>query len=243
MAYDNKPLTKSIIDNIDTDWQEILLKVNKDSLKKLDAFHKKETDLYEPDVMILPPVKDVFAAFNLFNFAELRTVFLFQDPYINIDKKMKIPEAHGIAISVKDGVKVPPTLRNFIKELKSDLGEDYISEFIESSDLTKWSKSSKSLMLNASLTVRQYNSNTHADEWKGYTDSIIEYISENKKDVIFVLLGNWAKKKSKLIDKTKHIIISSSHPSPLSAYRGFIGSKIFSKCNEESKKLGYDNIF
>lgn len=231
----------SAINILETDWKSILLKVNPDQLTLLDKFHKEQTDTYEPAVKILPPAPLIFSAFNLFNFEDLRTVFIFQDPYKNIDPKTGIPEAHGVALSVPDGVKTPPSLKNFIKELNDDV--PHTSEFIKSTDLTEWSKRTHTLMLNAALTLIQHNSNSHADEWKPYTDALIKYISDNHKGVVFVLLGNWAKGKAKLINKDKHPIITSAHPSPLSAHRGFFGSKIFSKCNEAVTKMGYKAPF
>lgn len=233
------------IDLLSTDWKPILKSINTKQLDILNLFHEKETKTYEPTIKILPPQPLIFAAFDLFNFAELRTVFIFQDPYKNIDPKTNIPEAHGLAISVPDGVKTPPSLRNFIKELKDDLPdtESETSAFVKSTDLTEWATSSRTLLLNSALTLRQFNSNSHATEWQPYTDSLIKYISDNHPGVIFVLLGNWAKRKSALIDESKHPIITAAHPSPLSASRGFFGSKIFSRCNMAAKKLGYKAPF
>lgn len=231
------------ITSLETDWKNVLLNVNKPQLQLLDKFHNAETVTYEPAIKILPPKELIFSAFNLFNFDELRTVFIFQDPYKNIDPTSKIAEAHGIAISVPDGVKQPPSLRNFIKELKADLPDSSATAFVKSSDLTEWSKTTKTLMLNAALTLRQHDSNSHATEWRPYTDALITYISKHHKGVVFVLLGNWAKNKAKLIDKSKHAIITAAHPSPLSAHRGFFGSKIFSKCNYALKKMGYKELF
>lgn len=233
-------VTKSI-NTLKTDWLPILLSVNPEQLTLLDKFHETETGIYEPAVKILPPAPLIFSAFDLFNFADLRTVFIFQDPYKNIDPKTKIPEAHGVAISVPDGVKTPPTLKNFIKELTDDV--PHTSEFIKSTDLTTWAQKTNTLLLNAALTLRQYDSNSHATEWKPYTDALIKYISDNHPGVVFVLLGNWAKNKSKLIDKKKHPVITAPHPSPLSAHRGFFGSKIFSQCNTAATKLGYKEPF
>ena len=231
------------VNTIKTDWKDILLKVNPPQLSLLDKFHHVETVTYEPAVKILPPQPLIFSAFDLFNFDELRTVFIFQDPYKNIDPVSKIPEAHGIALSVPDGVKTPPSLKNFIKELKADLPDSKATDFVKSNDLTEWASTTKTLMLNAALTLRQYDSNSHATEWRPYTDALIKYISDHHKGVVFVLLGNWAKGKAKLIDSSKHPIITSAHPSPLSAHRGFFGSKIFTQCNTASAKLGYDEPF
>lgn len=231
----------SAINLVKTDWKHILLTVDPTQLAILDKFHNSETNTYEPAIKILPPQPLIFTAFNLFDFKDLRTVFIFQDPYKNIDPKTKLPEAHGLAISVPDGVKTPPTLRNFIKELKDDIPTS--TEFIKSTDLTVWATNTHTLLLNAALTLRQHDSNSHASEWKPYTDALIKYISDNHEGVVFVLLGNWAKEKSKLIDITKHPIITAPHPSPLSAHRGFFGSKIFTKCNDAVKKMGYKEPF
>lgn len=233
------------IDLLSTDWKPILKKINPAKLALLNTFHASEIKTYEPAIKILPPQPLIFSAFDLFDFAELRTVFIFQDPYRNIDKKTHIPEAHGLAISVPDGVKTPPSLRNFIKELKDDIPDtaSKTSAFVKSTDLTEWATNSKTLLLNSALTLRQHNSNSHATEWQPYTDSLIKYISTHHPGVIFVLLGNWAKRKSALIDESKHPIITAAHPSPLSAHRGFFGSKIFSRCNTAAEKLGYKAPF
>ncbi len=175
-----------------------------------------------------PPGKDIFNAFNHCNFKDVKVVIIGQDPYHGSG------QANGLCFSVADGIAHPPSLINIFKEIETDLGISYPV----SGDLTKWSKQGV-LLLNATLTVRAHNAGSHQKKgWEIFTDAVIKTISSNKSDVIFLLWGGFAKQKAKLIDKSKHHILTSGHPSPLSANRGYwFGNKHFSKSNNILKEL------
>jgi uracil-DNA glycosylase len=170
---------------------------------------------------IYPPANEVFTAFHLTPFANVRVLLLGQDPYPNEG------EGHGLCFSVKPGVKLPASLRNIYKELQSDFGiEPSKSGFLES-----WAKQGI-LMLNAVMTVRHKEINSHAKRgWEQFTDAAIAAVNAKESPVVFVLWGAHARKKIPLIDATRHCIVESAHPSPLSANTGFFGSKPFSKIN------------
>ena len=178
---------------------------------------------------IFPARENVFAAMRVTNFRDTRVIIIGQDPYINEYKNLG-PEAHGLCFSVKNGIPVPPSLRNILKEVNNSVyGGEQISR---DSDLTRWAKQGV-LLLNATLTVIAKRSNSHAKlGWDVLTDNIIETISKNKKGVVFMLWGAFAQKKRALIDEKKHLVLATSHPSPLSAHRGFLGSGVFTKCND-----------
>lgn len=175
---------------------------------------------------IFPPFEQIFAAFNFFDFEATKVVIIGQDPYY-------LPgQANGLAFSVNASTKLPKSLVNIYKELKEDLG---ITR--ENGDLTSWAKQGV-LLLNSSLTVKVNQPNSHLHyHWEIITDAIIKYIDQHLNPVIFVLWGNFAIKKKRLIKNNSDYIISSNHPSPLSAYRGFFGSKPFSKINQILAKL------
>ncbi len=177
---------------------------------------------------IYPPMYDIFNAFKLTPYENIKVVILGQDPY------HEYGQAHGLAFSVKDGVPLPPSLKNIFKELESDLGITPPA----SGNLEGWAKQGV-LLLNTVLTVREGNANSHKDcGWQWFTDEVIKEISKKEEPVVFILWGGNARSKKNLIDTTKHFIIESAHPSPLSAYNGFFGSKPFSKTNGILKKLG-----
>jgi uracil-DNA glycosylase len=156
-------------------------------------------------------------------------VILGQDPYFNEHHNVG-PEAHGLCFSVREGVPVPPSLRNILKEINTSVYKDK-PERVET-DLTDLAKQGV-LLLNAGLTVIAKKPNSHVHlGWHTLTDNIIETISNKKKNVVFMLWGAFAQKKSHLIDESKHLILKTSHPSPLSAHRGFLGSGVFVSCNE-----------
>ena len=168
-----------------------------------------------------PPKNQIFRAIELTTFDEVEVVIIGQDPYHNDF------QANGLCFSVSDLVKAPPSLKNIFTELKDDLGIVKTSN-----ELDSWAKQGV-LLLNATLTVRAHEPNSHKDlGWEKFTDFIIKEISEKKENVVFVLWGAFAQKKASLIDETKHFIIQSAHPSPFSVYRGFYGSRPFSKINE-----------
>lgn len=182
---------------------------------------EKEYQQYE----IFPPKNLIFNAFELTPFDQVRVVILGQDPYHDEG------QAHGLAFSVVDGVKLPPSLRNIFKEIEADLGISPPTN----GDLTYWAQQGV-LLLNTCLTVRAHQANSHkAIGWDLFTDYIISELSQHKKSVIFVLWGKPAQQKKSLIDD-RHPIIESPHPSPLAAYRGFFGSKPFSQINQLLEK-------
>lgn len=175
-----------------------------------------------------PPKDQIFRAFELTPFENIKVVIIGQDPYHNDF------QANGLCFSVSENVKAPPSLKNIFTELNNDLGIERTK-----TELNDWAKQGV-LLLNATLTVRAHSPNSHKDlGWEKFTDFIIKEISDKKQNVVFVLWGAFAQKKEELIDSSKHFILKSAHPSPFSVYRGFYGSKPFSKINEylESKAL------
>ena len=182
---------------------------------------------------VYPDRENVFAAMRQTSLLETKVVILGQDPYFNFHPG-KGPEAHGLCFSVRQGFPIPPSLRNIFKEINNDIykGEQLSTQ----SDLTRWAKQGV-LLLNASFTVIAKQPNSHANlGWHQLTDNIIETISQKKKNVVFMLWGAFAQKKRVLIDPSRHLILATSHPSPLSAHRGFLGSGVFSRCNAYLKQ-------
>lgn len=169
-----------------------------------------------------PPEKQIFNAFNCCSFENIKVVIIGQDPYHGFG------QAHGLCFSVNDGVNHPPSLKNIFKEIEYDLGIPYP----KSGNLKHWAEQGV-LLLNATLTVRANQAGSHQKKgWEIFTDAVIKTINDNKKDVVFLLWGGYAKQKIKHIDESKHTILTSGHPSPLSANRGFwFGNKHFSKTN------------
>ncbi len=214
---------------INNDWKEILEEeINKDyflELKKILVEEYKNFKVY-------PPKKDIFTAFSLTSYADVKVVLLGQDPY------HQKGQAHGLAFSVNKGVRIPPSLLNMYKELEDDLGFSIPNHGY----LTKWAEQGV-LLLNTSLTVRDSEANSHSGiGWNIFTDNIIKKINEREKPVIFLLWGNNAKSKEKFIDTRKHYVLKGVHPSPLSASRGFFGCKHFSKVNQILKENNLEEI-
>ena len=207
------------------DWQELLKdEFEKDYYKELKLKLDEEYKTKE----IFPVEEELFSAFNLTQYKDVKVLILGQDPYHNND------QAHGLAFSVKEGIKIPPSLRNIYKELNSDLG----IEIPNTGYLINWAKEGI-MLLNTTLTVRAHTPMSHSKiGWEIFTDRVIELIDEKDEPVVFILWGNHAKSKKKLIKNEKHLIIESVHPSPLSASRGFFGTKPFSKTNEFLRKNG-----
>lgn len=176
-----------------------------------------------------PPGKKIFNAFNFCHFNDVKVVIIGQDPYHGPG------QANGLCFSVHDGIAHPPSLINIFKEIESDLGVPYP----KSGDLQRWSKQGV-LLLNATLTVRANNAGSHQKQgWETFTDAVIKIISEHKSDVVFMLWGGFAKQKAKLIDASKHYVLTSGHPSPLSANRGYwFGNRHFTKANTFIKSIG-----
>ncbi len=202
------------------EWSDVLTTEKQAAyFKELIARVKKERTLGKT---IYPPAPDVFKAFSLTPFSRVKVVILGQDPYHGPKQAM------GLSFSVNKGVPFPPSLRNIFKELKSDLG----LEPPESGDLSPWAREGV-LLLNSTLTVEEGLAGSHASfGWQQFTDRVIQALNHHPQGVVYVLWGAYAKKKIELIDKNKHGIIASAHPSPLSASRGFLGSKPFSQANE-----------
>ena len=211
--------------NIGHDWDEVLKDLfSSGNYGKIREFLKSEYSLHT----VYPSMYDIFNAFKITPYKSIKAVILGQDPY------HEPGQAHGLCFSVKEGTKLPPSLVNIYKELYSDLG----IKPSESGDLTAWAKQGV-LLLNTTLTVRRGVANSHSKcGWTEFTDEVIKKISEREKPVVFILWGGNARAKKSLIDLSRHFVIESAHPSPLSCYNGFFGSKPFSRTNEILKSLG-----
>lgn len=181
---------------------------------------------------VFPPGKEIFKAFDKCDFSEVKVVIIGQDPYHGEG------QANGLCFSVHEGIRMPPSLMNIFKEIEKDLGKP----FPGNGDLERWAKQGV-LLLNATLTVRASSPGSHQKKgWETFTDAVIQKISEEKENVVFILWGAYAQKKGEVIDRTRHHVISSPHPSPFSADRGFFGSKPFSKTNAYLKSKGLTEI-
>ncbi|MFY0254323.1 uracil-DNA glycosylase [Chitinophaga sp. 30R24] len=211
---------------IESSWKEALKdEFNKPYFGQIVMFLKHEKALGK---VIYPPGNLIFNAFDKTPINEVKVVILGQDPYHGAG------QAHGLSFSVPDGVKPPPSLVNIYKEMKTDLG----LEIPESGNLTKWAENGV-LLLNAFLTVRAGEPASHSKiGWGDFTDAVIRKISDQRKDVVFLLWGRFAQDKQYLIDTTKHHILQAAHPSPFSADKGFFGCRHFSKTNEILTKAG-----
>lgn len=214
------------IPDIPASWLQVLAgEFAKPYWVELQAFVAKEREEYT----IFPPADDVFTAFKLTPYDGVRVFLLGQDPYPGDG------QAHGLCFSVKPDVGIPASLRNMYKELQDDLGLPPA----KTGYLAKWAAQGM-LMLNAVLTVRAGQPNSHKGKgWETFTDAVIRAVNDKPDPVVFVLWGAYAQKKGKLIDATRHTIIQSAHPSPLSASSGFFGSKPFSKINAALAKNGF----
>jgi len=215
---------------MESGWKDILnTEFSKPYFKQLTDFVKNEYKQHT----CFPEGKDIFAAFNSCSFAQLKVVIIGQDPYHGIG------QANGLCFSVHDGISHPPSLKNIFKEQVTDLKKPYP----KSGDLSHCAKQGV-LLINATLTVRAHQAASHQKQgWETFTDAVIQQISSKKENIVFLLWGGFAKNKSKLIDSTKHHILSSGHPSPLSANRGYwFGNKHFSKTNEYLVSKGLSAI-
>lgn len=171
---------------------------------------------------VFPPPKDIFRAFDLCPFDQVKVVILGQDPYHGDG------QANGLCFAVHNGIALPPSLQNIFKEIKADLGIVPKTD----GDLSRWAKQGV-LLLNATLTVRANTAGSHQKKgWEEFTDAAIKKLSQEREHLVFILWGNYAKQKGAVIDRTKHLVLESAHPSPFSAYSGFFGCKHFSKANE-----------
>ena len=202
-----------------TTWNEILAEeMQKDYYQELQAFVQKR----RAEVRVFPEEKNVFNALELTPFESVKVVILGQDPYHGFG------QAHGLSFSVQKGIPLPPSLRNIYKELQEDIGGGLPTE----GDLSHWAKQGV-LLLNTVLTVEEGNANSHKGMgWERLTNRLIESLNKLKHPVIFILWGKPAQDKEKLITNPNHVILKAPHPSPLSAYRGFFGSRPFSRVND-----------
>lgn len=219
-----------ILENLNSEWREVLKdEFQKDYFLKLQKFLQSEAVAKKT---IFPKANDYFAALNLTSIDQVKVVILGQDPYHGPD------QAHGLCFSVPAEVKLPPSLRNIYKELQNDLGHPIAKH----GDLTKWAKQGV-LLLNSVLTVEQSQAASHQGKgWEILTDRIIEVLNRQNRSLVFVLWGSYAQKKGQYIDRNRHLVLEAVHPSPLSAHRGFFGTKPFSKINQHLKTNGEQEI-
>lgn len=215
--------------NIESSWQEHLqTEFDKPYFENLITFVKQEYAQHT----VYPPGKLIFNAFNLCPFNKVKVVLIGQDPY------HEPGQAHGLCFSVNDGVQFPPSLRNIFQEIQTDIG----TPVPQSGNLTRWAEQGV-LLLNATLTVREHAAGSHQKHgWEEFTDSVIRVLSEEREGIVFILWGSYAQSKAQLIDSSKHFILKSAHPSPLSAYRGFFGNHHFSLANMYLQKRGESPI-
>ena len=200
----------------------------KEYFTQLTAFVKNE---YLTQT-VFPPGKEIFRAFDSCSFDDVKVVIIGQDPYHGEG------QANGLCFSVREGIRQPPSLQNIFKEIRNDLGKPIPA----SGDLERWARQGV-LLLNATLTVRSSSPGSHQNKgWEIFTDAVIKIISDEKSNVVFLLWGAYAQKKGEVIDRSKHLVLMSAHPSPFSADRGFFGSKHFSKANEYLKSKGLKEI-
>jgi uracil-DNA glycosylase len=214
---------------LESSWKNVLKdQFSKEYFLKLSEFIKSE---YKSKI-IYPAPKNIFRALDNCAFNDVKVVILGQDPYHGIG------QANGLCFAVNEGVALPPSLKNIFKEIKNDLNIDPIIN----GDLTRWSKQGV-LLLNATLTVVADSPGSHQDRgWETFTDAVVETLSKNREGLVFILWGNYAKNKGKIIDRQKHLVLESAHPSPFSAYNGFFGCAHFSQANKYLKQRGLEEI-
>ena len=211
-------------------WRQVIgSEFDKDYMQSLREFLIQRK---QQGAVIYPPANQWFAALNTTPFEKVRVVILGQDPYHGVD------QAHGLCFSVTPGIKVPPSLANIYKEIKSDLGIDQPNHGC----LISWAQQGV-LLLNATLTVEDGSAGAHQGKgWEQFTDQIIKAVNQQREGVVFMLWGSYAQKKSTMIDSSRHLILKSVHPSPLSAYRGFFGCGHFSAANNYLQQSGVEPI-
>lgn len=204
---------------LEKSWKDLLSEeFDKPYFKSLSEFVHDE---YQANT-VYPPPKFIFNALDSLPVDNVKVVILGQDPYHGPG------QAHGLSFSVPDGIPLPPSLQNIYKEIKTDLGKTAPS----SGNLERWVKEGV-LLLNATLTVRAHQAGSHQNKgWEQFTDAIIHQLAEHQENLVFILWGNYAQRKGAFIDTQKHLVLKSAHPSPLSAYNGFFGSKPFSQAND-----------
>ena len=204
---------------IENSWKSVLRdEFDKDYFVRLTEFVREE---YRTAEAVFPPGNKIFAAFDATPFDEVKVVILGQDPYHNYG------QANGLCFSVGDSVQMPPSLVNIFKEVNSDTG----APIPTSGDLTRWARQGV-LLLNATLTVRAHQAASHQGRgWEQFTDAAVAALSARRENLVFLLWGNYAKRTGAGIDRSKHLVLESAHPSPLSAYHGFFGNHHFSRAN------------
>ncbi|MGM9841327.1 MAG: uracil-DNA glycosylase [Candidatus Limisoma sp.] len=204
---------------IENSWKTVLSEeFEKDYFVRLTEFVREE---YRTAEAVFPPGNKIFAAFDATPFDEVKVVILGQDPYHNYG------QANGLCFSVGDSVQMPPSLVNIFKEVNADTG----APIPTSGDLTRWARQGV-LLLNATLTVRAHQAASHQGHgWEQFTDAAVAALSARREQLVFLLWGNYAKRKGAVIDRSKHLVLESAHPSPLSAYHGFFGNHHFSRAN------------
>lgn len=204
---------------IEPSWKAVLAEeFEKDYFSNLTKFVHEEYRTAQ----IFPPGRQIFAAFDATPFNDVKVVILGQDPYHDVN------QANGLCFSVNNGVAFPPSLLNIFKEIKSDIG----TEIPQSGDLSRWARQGV-LLLNATLTVRAHMAGSHQGRgWETFTDAVIAHLAREREHLVFLLWGSYAIKKGAFIDRTRHLVLTSPHPSPLSAHRGFFGNHHFSRANE-----------
>ena len=208
--------------------QRLSHEFEKDYFLKLTDFVREEYKHHT----IYPPGREIFRAFDCCDFDNVKVVIIGQDPYHGPG------QANGLCFSVRDGIRMPPSLVNIFKEIQQDLGKP----FPPNGDLERWARQGV-LLLNATLTVRASSAGSHQSKgWEEFTDSVIKTISDEKGHVVFLLWGAYAQKKGEIIDRKKHYVLMSAHPSPFSADRGFFGCRHFSKANEYLRSKGLKEI-
>lgn len=200
----------------------------KDYFKELTEFVRRE---YK-EKKIYPPPANIFNAFDLCPFEAVKVVILGQDPYHGQG------QANGLCFAVNQGISMPPSLQNIFKEINDDLGKPMPN----SGDLTRWAKQGV-LLLNATLTVVSSQAGSHQHKgWEQFTDAVIEVLARERENLVFLLWGRYAQEKGQFIDQNRHLVLKAAHPSPFSAYNGFLGCKHFSKTNEYLKSVGKEPI-
>lgn len=204
---------------IEESWKrELAEEWEKDYFVRLTQFVREEYATKQ----IFPPGRQIFAAFNSTPFHDVKVVILGQDPYHDVG------QANGLCFSVNDGIQFPPSLRNIFKEIESDIG----TSVPQSGDLSRWAKQGV-LLLNATLTVEAHRAGSHQRHgWEQFTDSVIAHLAEHRDNLVFILWGSYAIGKGAFIDRNRHLVLTSVHPSPLSAHRGFFGNHHFSRTNQ-----------
>ena len=206
---------------IDPEWREALAdEFEKPYFKTLTE--RIRSEYADPTVRVYPPARDIFAAFDASPFGNTKVVIIGQDPYHGPG------QANGLCFSVNQGVDMPPSLRNIFKEVHDDTGAPLPAD----GDLSRWARQGV-LLLNSSLTVREHQPNSHANiGWEQLTDAAVRQLSDHRENLVFILWGSYAIRKGERIDRSRHLVLTSPHPSPLSAHRGFFGNHHFSKANE-----------